>query len=61
MGELTEASLIETIKKINETIVEQEKTLTVKPKYLIIHPQLFRKVMRMFPRRRYKPKKKWQV
>ena len=61
MGELTEASLVETIKKLNEAMAEQEKTLTVEPKYLIVHPQLFRKAMRMFPRRRYKTKKKWQV
>ena len=61
MSALTEASLVETIKKLNEAMTDQEKTLTVEPRYLIIHPKLFRKAMRMFPRRRYKPKKKWQV
>ena len=61
MGELTTSNLVEAIKKLNEAMTDQEKTLTVEPRYLIIHPKLFRKAMRMFPRRRYKPKKKWQV
>ena len=61
MGELTTSNLVEAIKKLNEAMAEQEKTLTVEPRYLIMPHRLFRKAMRMFPRRRYKPKKKWQV
>ena len=61
MGNLTEASLIEAVEKINEVLADQEKTLSLKPRYLIIHPMLYRKAMRLIPRRRYKAKKKWQI